>query len=334
MFRRICSDPADLRGVQKSTLPFRSLLTAALTLGLVQLPVLAAAAGPTTLGGTYSSTIVDWPKGKTGTVNLVGYDPKGVATGTIDSSGRFTVPLPDQNTVDLKLFAVSGLFLPASNFRQPEDGCVGQGTATPASAHYNYFALLASIDGGGEPIQLKLSSDTHVPAPVGRTFGVLYYFDLPTTLNGSVYCAPVADSASFKGTFPAGWSLPLGTVTAISATKVATSQYTSDPLPANITWHLYNLLSGIGLQYDRVPAGQVGVKATRVVPGLPAALAGVQVNDVVVEVDGKDITALSLGQVGDLIRGPANTPVTLGIKRGTETTIQRIKVVRAEIQAP
>lgn len=290
----------------------------------------ATTTGPTILSGTYSSTIVDWPTGKTGTVNITDTnDSESLTSAPIDANGHFTIKLPDPSTVKLKLNNVSGLFLPQSTFNPPSYKCVGQGTAAPQSAHYKELHLYAYI-GSGEAIFLKLNSDPHQPSPVGLGYSALYYFDTATTLDGSTNCTN--GIVTFRGTFPAGWSLPAGQQT--STEGAGTIRFTPDPLPANVTWHLYDLVTGVGIGLDSASAGSPGVKVTRVTAGSPAERAGIRVNDLIVEIDGKDTTALPLDQVLPLIRGAANTAVTLGVKRGAKTTIRRVEVIRAELQVP
>lgn len=295
----------------------------------------ARAATPTTVSGTYESTIVDWPTGKTGTVRFVGNTDRQLPSAPVDATGHFSIPLPDLADVTPDLTPVSGLFAPLSNLRSPENACVGQGTAVPQDAHYNEYGLSATID-GGEAITLKFKSSTRVPVTIGQTESAFYYFDKATTLNGMVTCATSIPllNVSYRGTFPAGWSLPTAVLTAVSANDVSTLAWTPAPLPRSVTWHLYNLVSGIGLSLDNAPSDIQGLRVNSVTPGLPADRAGIQADDVVVEVDGQDITALSISEIATLIRGPAGAPVTLGIRRGTETAIQQITVVRAELQVP
>ncbi len=66
-------------------------------------------------------------------------------------------------------------------------------------------------------------------------------------------------------------------------------------------------------------------------PGRPAAEAGVQRNDVVIEVDGKSLRGLSLYESVALIRGPAGSTVVLTILRESESEPLKIPVVRAKI---
>lgn len=70
--------------------------------------------------------------------------------------------------------------------------------------------------------------------------------------------------------------------------------------------------------------------------GSPADQAGVKAGDLIIEVDGKDVTAWSLGDVIDHIRGEEGTEVVLTLLRtGTEESeSEEITIVRGEITVP
>jgi carboxyl-terminal processing protease len=73
--------------------------------------------------------------------------------------------------------------------------------------------------------------------------------------------------------------------------------------------------SGVGI--DVVPT-PTGLRVDSVVPGMPAARAGIHAGDVVTAVDGRSLAGLSSAQSTNLIRGPAGTSVTLTVKRGSK----------------
>jgi len=64
--------------------------------------------------------------------------------------------------------------------------------------------------------------------------------------------------------------------------------------------------------------------------GGPAKVAGLQVGDVILKVDGEDITGLTLTQISDKVKGPAGTTVQITVKRGEETL--EIPVIRGEVE--
>lgn len=69
---------------------------------------------------------------------------------------------------------------------------------------------------------------------------------------------------------------------------------------------------------------------TKVIRGAPAVTAGLLAGDVILEVDGKALTGMTLDSVVPLIRGPQHTTVTLTIERNG--TRRDIPVVRDVVQ--
>jgi len=68
--------------------------------------------------------------------------------------------------------------------------------------------------------------------------------------------------------------------------------------------------------------------------GSPALKAGVKAGDIILEVDGKDVTAQPLHEIVKLIRGEAGTDVTLTLLRPKEDKTVVITITRGEIDAP
>ena len=77
-----------------------------------------------------------------------------------------------------------------------------------------------------------------------------------------------------------------------------------------------------------------GIFVISTIDGSPARKAGLQSNDLIVTVDGKDITALPESQIISKVRGPDGTTVKLGIIRGSVTTPLIVPIVRGTITLP
>jgi carboxyl-terminal processing protease len=88
---------------------------------------------------------------------------------------------------------------------------------------------------------------------------------------------------------------------------------------------------GIGARVDLAEQG--GVEIKYLFAGQPAEKAGLQVGDVILAVDGKDVTKLGLTEAITLIRGPRDSTVLLKVKRGEQTPIE-IAVIRDRIEIP
>lgn len=68
--------------------------------------------------------------------------------------------------------------------------------------------------------------------------------------------------------------------------------------------------------------------------GSPAAEAGIKAGDIIIEVDGVDVTSWPLGDIVENIRGEAGTEVKLTVVRPDEGTSYEITIVRGEINSP
>lgn len=89
--------------------------------------------------------------------------------------------------------------------------------------------------------------------------------------------------------------------------------------------------SGIG--------AQLGVKDSLPVivapfDGSPAAEAGLKAGDIIIDVDGQDVTTLPLNEIVDRIRGEVGTKVVLTVLRADANKSLEIPIIRGEIEVP
>ena len=68
--------------------------------------------------------------------------------------------------------------------------------------------------------------------------------------------------------------------------------------------------------------------------GSPAAQAGVEAGDIILEVDGEDVTTLPLNEIVSRIRGPEETEVVLTVLHRDAGQSEKIAIVRGEIDVP
>jgi len=69
------------------------------------------------------------------------------------------------------------------------------------------------------------------------------------------------------------------------------------------------------------------------IPNTPAERAGLRAKDLILAVDGRDITSMTSDQIATLIRGPAGTKVRLTMKRGDQPPFD-VELERAKIDVP
>jgi carboxyl-terminal processing protease len=77
-----------------------------------------------------------------------------------------------------------------------------------------------------------------------------------------------------------------------------------------------------------------GIQVLSTIAGSPARTGGLRAGDEIFTVDGKDITPLNENDVIGLVRGPAGTPVKLGILRKDAKKLIDLTLTRAKIVIP
>lgn len=94
--------------------------------------------------------------------------------------------------------------------------------------------------------------------------------------------------------------------------------------------------SGVGLWLRGTATGAPGVEIGSVQPGSPAELAGLQAGDLVVAVDGTDVSSADVPVVAALLRGRDQSTVRIDVRRGNATrtlTITRTTVSTSDVTA-
>ncbi|HWI65639.1 MAG TPA: S41 family peptidase [Symbiobacteriaceae bacterium] len=117
----------------------------------------------------------------------------------------------------------------------------------------------------------------------------------------------------------------------VAATEDKYSAYFTPKEYQTFQDHFKSSFSGIGVHVEL--SSKTGlVTVVRPIKGSPGEQAGIQANDAIVEVDGKDVRGLSLDEAVTLIRGPKGTQVKLKIQReGVKDWISFV-ITRATIE--
>lgn len=89
---------------------------------------------------------------------------------------------------------------------------------------------------------------------------------------------------------------------------------------------------GIGAYLEQ-DSETMQIKVVRPISGSPAEKVGLLTDDIIVEVDGEDITSQDINLVVSKIRGEAGTTVNIGIRRPGTTGILYFDIVRAEVES-
>lgn len=89
--------------------------------------------------------------------------------------------------------------------------------------------------------------------------------------------------------------------------------------------------SGIGVTITPVKAG---VEVSKVFAHSPAQAAGLEAGDVIVSVEGEPIAGKNTTEVGNRVRGPEGTQVTVGVRDGKTKKVRELTITRAEVALP
>ncbi|MDD5098563.1 MAG: PDZ domain-containing protein, partial [Candidatus Pacebacteria bacterium] len=88
---------------------------------------------------------------------------------------------------------------------------------------------------------------------------------------------------------------------------------------------------GVGIQ---IGSKESSIKVISPIKGTPAEKAGLRPGDIILAVDKKPTSDLSIDQVVNMIRGPKGTKVVLTILRGEEKESKDVEITRAVIKVP
>ena len=110
------------------------------------------------------------------------------------------------------------------------------------------------------------------------------------------------------------------------------TRYVNPEVAARFREDLDGTFEGIGAYVGETDDGFIEI--VRPISGQPAEAAGLLPGDLIIEVDGEDITSQTIDEVISKVRGPRGTDVTLGIAREGETELLYITITRARVEIP
>ena len=107
--------------------------------------------------------------------------------------------------------------------------------------------------------------------------------------------------------------------------------YLNPEMRRHATAAMRSHFTGIGVEIKTQDHRAVIVAA---LDGSPALRAGVRAGDIILEVDGRSVVGLPMGELDDLITGPAGTTVRLGVLDPADGRRKEFSLVRASIKFP
>lgn len=136
----------------------------------------------------------------------------------------------------------------------------------------------------------------------------------------------------FYGDLPQGEDITYAAIRGVLAALDDEHTSFADPEQAEMfNQDMQGVFEGIGALVGLAEGG--GVELQYLYEDQPAEKAGLRVGDVVIAVDGEDVTGLELNEAITRIRGPRGTKVTLTVRRANEEPFD-LTVTRARIEVP
>ncbi|HEY3997850.1 MAG TPA: PDZ domain-containing protein [Candidatus Xenobia bacterium] len=167
------------------------------------------------------------------------------------------------------------------------------------------------------PVQVRVNGETTGTV----TLSVLADPPGSVTLGGTVQAALVGGTADFPGVLLSG----SGTFRLTAVAVEGNQSESGVSAPMTLSAATYPESGGIGVDLV-AEKGQFVVSAT--VPGLPAATAGAQAGDVLVEVDGKPTAGMDDAALGAVLKGPVGSRVVVTVRHKGSSQTQDLAMVR------
>ena len=115
--------------------------------------------------------------------------------------------------------------------------------------------------------------------------------------------------------------------TMISSLDEPYTKYMDADEYTELTTSISSKIYGIGVN---IYSNSGKIEIFNVMPGTPAEFAQLKAGDIIIAVDGKDISGRNVSEVASIVRGPENSIVELTVLRGCKKIVKKIK--RKEIK--
>lgn len=179
--------------------------------------------------------------------------------------------------------------------------------------------LAGYVAGATHPTYFAMAADNQ-PASTIKLFQPFWQ---TWNLVHQQYVDPIDDEKMMEGA-AAGMVAALGD---------AHSEYMDPQTFAYVSDDLSGKFEGIGATINKDPKSG-GILIISTILGAPAQQGGLKVGDIIMKVDGKDITTLTESQILGRVRGPAGTQVKLSVQRKGEKNLVDLTLTRAVIKLP
>jgi hypothetical protein len=262
--------------------------------------------------GILKGKIEDWDKTLKGQIQVIADDLKAtvLASADVAEDGLFSLELPNK---------ANNLLNQIQKSFASDQGCIGQGGATPSKASWASYHLELKMDDKpqGDVVQ-RSSSQMWKQNQIATE---LLYFNEAVTLNGLHSC-PTSSNVWDNVRVSKGWNLlPYRWVH--NDQGLEERQYSLLLPSKDLKWFWKEQYGIVGMSLEAVKDGR-GAKVTAVAKDSPADKAGIQIGDVIYQADGQVVNQQIFVNLIRLIRGEPSSLLRLTLERNGRDQFLRL----------
>lgn len=223
-------------------------------------------------------------------------------------TGRTNNPLRNILVIALIAIAAFGLGVATMYVTGQVGAAVSQGVSNPQAG---------TVNGGSNSAEPTLQKP-NVPADINEEFDS--FWKTFEAINEEYYNRPVDRQKMING----------ATKGLVESLGDDFSSFLTPVEATNVNSAMQGNFEGVGMYFEKRNDLPTVVAP---IPNTPAERAGIRAKDLILAVDGRDITQLTTDQIAVLIRGTAGTKVRLTMRRGNQPNFD-LELTRARIEVP
>ncbi len=283
-------------------------------LALSSISVLTSVAKAEYVGesGVLKGKIEDWDKDQKGQIQVLADDLKGtvLASAEVAEDGLFSLELPKK---------VNNILSQIQKSFASDQGCVGKGGATPNKASWGSYHLELKMEDKAAGDVVQRSSNQMWKQ--NQIASELFYFNEAVALEG-VHSCPDSNNQWNAVRVSKGWNLlPYRWIH--NDQGLEERQYDLTLPIKDLKWFWKEQYGIVGMSLEAVKDGR-GAKVTAVAKDSPADQAGIQIGDVIYQVDRQVVKSQIFVNLIRLIRGEPGSPLKLTLERSGHDVLLKL----------
>ena len=238
------------------------------------------------------------------------------APGTIDAAGQFTVVLPP-SVAQHHMRAAQAVFINCD-----------ERSITPPGVRMMFadFHIVQDDESIGT-LRQEFVPVWYQPGAIFVRSG-FFTDDAEISANCEETNVSPPISSRYDLSVQQGWNQVVNQLIEPSYPERFTERVSAEPVQTEMIW-VARLNGGIGILVE--PLAGTGLLIDAIEPDFPAALAGIQLGDIIVELDGEDVRSISQSEAVARLRGLPGSSLTVGIQREGEDGVLHFELERTAL---